>query len=349
MKTKILLVILTLSIILPISLAAISDAAPIFLLIEPASRAGALGSAYVAMVDDGFASYWNTGAIAFNRKTQVALMHTNWLGNVPGIDDIYLEYISWNQYFQDVGNLGINLYFDSLGEQDQTDAEGDPLGTFSSFEFALGFAYAYQLSETIGLGTNFKFIYSSLAPSGTGQTEQESSGTGMSFAFDFGFKKKDFFVKDLDFGLNIQNLGPNITYINQDQSDPLPLNWRMGFSYHAINSPYSKLSINADMNKLLANDDFFLARLATAWFDDSSKIELDEIIFNTGVEYDYLDLLALRAGYIYDKAGSIVGPSFGFGIHHTFSKTYRVGIDMAFQQAGELTDYNKTFSLTVRF
>ena len=194
MKTKILLVILTIGIILPISLAAVSTAAPIFLLIEPGSRAGALGSAYVAMTDDAFASYWNTGAIAFNRKSQVALMHTNWLGSVTGIDDIYLEYLSWNQYFQDVGNLGINLYFDSLGEQEQTDAEGNSLGTFSSFEFALGFTYAYQLSQNLGLGTNFKFIYSSLSPNkGTGQTELESSGTGMSFAFDFGLKKKNLF------------------------------------------------------------------------------------------------------------------------------------------------------------
>lgn len=349
MKTKILSVILVLSIILPISLAAISDAAPIFLLIEPASRAGALGSAYVGMVDDGFSSYWNTGAMAFNRKSQIALMHTNWLGGVPGIDDIYLEYLSWNQYFQDVGNLGINLYFDSLGEQDQTSAAGEDLGTFSSFEFALGFAYAYQLNQTIGLGTNFKFIYSSLSPRGTGQTETESSGTGMSFAFDFGLKKKDLFIPNLDFGLNIQNMGPNITYINQDQSDPLPLNWRMGISYHVLNSPFNKLSINTDMNKLLANGDFFLARLATAWFDDSSREELDEIIYNTGIEYDYLDLLALRAGYIYDKVGEITGPSFGFGVHHTFSKIYRVAIDMAFQQGGDLIDYNKTFSLSVEF
>jgi len=347
MKNKILLVILTVSIILPISLAAVSEAAPIFLLIEPASRAGALGSAYVALSDDAFASYWNAGAMAFNRKSQVALMHTNWFGGV--VDDIYLEYLSWNQYFQDVGNLGVNLYFDSLGEQDQTDDTGANLGTFSSFEFALGFTYAYQLSQNMGVGTNFKFIYSSLSPKGTGNTEMETSGTGLSFAFDFGFKKKNLLVNGLDFGLNIQNIGPNITYINQDQADPLPLNWRMGFAYHLLNSSYNKLTLTADINKLLANSDFFLARIATAWFDDPYKEELKEVIRNVGVEYDYLDLLALRAGYIDDEAGDIVGPSFGFGVHHTFSKIYRVGIDMAFQQGGELTDYNKTFSLTVDF
>ena len=300
------LIIITMVIlfILPVALFAVSEGAPIFLLIEPGSRPGGLGSAYVAMADDGFSSYWNTGAMAFNRKTQFALMHTNWLGDV--IPDLYLEYLSWNQYFNGIGNLGINIYFDSLGEQEKTDEQGNPDGTFSSYEFAVGFAYAYQLNQNVGLGTNFKFIYSALATSGAdNQIESTSNGTGMSFAFDFGLKWKNLFIKKLDFGLNIQNIGPNITYINQAQADPLPLNWRMGFSYHILDDKFNKLSVNADMNKLLANDDFFLLRIITAWHDDPYRDEVRSIITNFGVEYDYLDLIALRAGYINDEEGEI--------------------------------------------
>ena len=344
---SIILLTLALLVVIPVMLSAVSEGAPMFLLIEPGSRPGGLGSAYVAMADDGFASYWNTGGMAFNRKTQFALMHTNWLGDV--LPDIYIEYLSWNQYFNDIGNLGINLHFDSLGEQERTDEQGNEQGTFNSFEFALGFAYGYQLNNNIGLGTNFKFIYSGLAPGGQGNTETTTSGTGMSFAFDFGLKWKNLFINNLDFGLNIQNIGPNITYINEEQADPLPLNWRMGVSYHIINSKYNKFSINADMNKLLANDDFFLARVVTAWFDENYHDELRAIISSVGAEYDYLDLLALRAGYINDEEGEIKGLSFGFGIHHTFSDIYRVAVDMAFQQGGELTPYNKTFSLTLQF
>ena len=145
-------------------------------------------------------------------------------------------------------------------------------------------------------------------------------------------------------GLNIQNIGPNITYINQAQADPLPLNWRMGFSYHILDDKFNKLSVNADMNKLLANDDFFLLRIITAWHDDPYRDEVRSIITNFGVEYDYLDLIALRAGYINDEEGEIKGLSFGFGVHHKFSGKYRLGVDMAFQRGGELTPYNKTFS-----
>ena len=74
MKTKLLLLTLVAVLLIPVAANAISEAAVIFLLIEPGSRAGAMGQAYVAQADDGFASYWNPGALAFNRKSQVASM-----------------------------------------------------------------------------------------------------------------------------------------------------------------------------------------------------------------------------------------------------------------------------------
>jgi hypothetical protein len=103
------------------------------------------------------------------------------------------------------------------------------------------------------------------------------------------------------------------------------------------------------MNKLLANSDPFYQRIVTAWFDDSTKEELESTIFNVGAEYTYYNLLSLRGGYIYDKAGDIIGPSFGAGIQYTFSSQYKVSFDFAMQQGGGLVDYNKTFSLGLEF
>ena len=127
------------------------------------------------------------------------------------------------------------------------------------------------------------------------------------------------------------------------------MNWRMGFAYHIFDSKLNKLVVTGDMSKVLANDDFVLKRIITAWFDDDSDVEIEETIFNAGAEYVYYDLLSLRTGYIYDKAGDIKGASFGAGFHYTFSSFYKVGLDFAFQPAGELTKWNKTFSATVEF
>jgi len=335
--------------VIPVLVFAVSEAACIFLLIEPSSRSGGLGQAHVAQADDGFAAYWNPGALAFNRKSQAAFMHTNWLGDVDGINDMYIEYLGYHQYFPELdANMGAHFIYLTYGEQEARDANNNLIRVFSSYELAFALSFASQISDNLGLGMNFKFIFSNLSPVGTGNTETNAKGQGMSYAFDFGIKYKNLLLKRLDFGANLQNIGPDITFINEAQSDPLPMNLRLGLSYRLLDSDLYKLALNGDMNKLLANNDFVLARILTAWYDDKPKQEIDAIIFSTGAEFLYWDLLALRGGFIYDKAGSIIGPSFGVGIQYSIAG-YKLSFDFAMQQGGELTEYNKTFSLGLEF
>jgi len=292
----------------------------------------------------------------------------------------------------------------TFGEQQYTNELGEEEGFFSSFDVALGATYATQIAEKKGLGVTFKFIYSSLGP-GQGNTDT-SKGNGMSYAFDLGYKEKDLDfgqalvapyngfvagyngisslfgshrlarsefskpINRLDFGFNLQNVGPNIVYMDEDQSDPLPMTWRMGYSYRLFDSDFSKLTFNADMSKILANNDPVLKRIFTAWFDDFNdrvddqgneiddfaslsnfvnSIEVKEIIFGFGAEYIYLDLLSVRAGYVMDRAGEIEGVSVGAGVHKLFADKYKLGIDFAMQPAGGLTDYNQTISLKLDF
>lgn len=404
MKTKLILAIILITMIAPFALNAISQAAVIFLLIEPSSRAAGMAEAYVAQVDDGFAGYWNPGAMAFNRKTQFASMYSNWFGEL--FNDMYYFHVAGNTYMEDIGNLGMNITYMTYGEQDRTDAEGNDQGTFNSYDLSVGVTYAYQASPKLGLGLTFKYILSDLAPEGTGASEAGIKGQGMSYAFDLGLKHKgvDFGqilvspyngaialyngigslvgygpaaysgysvpVDKLDFGFNFQNIGPNITYVNESQSDPLPMNWRMGFSYRAIESEYSDFTINMDMSKVLANDDPVLQRIFSAWTDDFNtrldddgneiddfesignfinSIEVREIVWNLGAEYVYLDLLSLRGGYILDRLGDIDGFAFGAGIHYLFSNGYLFNIDYAFQPGGGLQDYNQTLSVKLEF
>ena len=395
MKSKVIILTLISILIIPIAANAISEAAVMFLLIEPSARTGAMGQAYVAQTDDAFAGYWNTGAMAFNRKRQFSSMFSNWFGKI--FSDMYYFHLTGNTYVEDLGNVGFNATYMTYGKQDQLDEDGNSLGTFESYDLSIAATYGYQVNQNTGLGLAFKFILSDLAPEGTGDQEEGIKGRGMSYAFDLGFKHKsvDFgqilvspyngvlslyngmayiggfnkaelsdysiLVEKLDFGFNFQNIGPNITYINESQSDPLPMNLRMGISYRALESKYSKLSINADMNKLLANGDPIYKRIFTTWTDDfkdgdfdsisdfNNSIEIKEIIWGIGGEYTYLNLLTLRSGYLLDRAGDIKGFSFGAGFHYTFNKIYLVNIDVAFQPGGELQDYNQTFSLKVEF
>ena len=395
MKSKVIILTLISILLIPIAANAISEAAVMFLLIEPSARTGAMGQAYVAQTDDAFAGYWNTGAMAFNRKKQFSSMFSNWFGKI--FSDMYYFHLAGNTYVEDLGNVGFNATYMTYGKQDQLDEFGESLGTFESYDLSIAATYGYQVNQNTGLGLAFKFILSDLAPEGTGDQEAGIKGRGMSYAFDLGFKHKsvDFgqilvspyngalslyngiayiggfnkaelsdysiLVEKLDFGFNFQNIGPNITYINESQSDPLPMNLRMGLSYRMLESKYSKFCLNADMNKLLANRDPLFQRIFTTWTDDfkdgdfdsisdfNNSIEIKEIIWGIGGEYTYLNLLTLRSGYILDRAGDIKGFSFGAGFHYTFNKIYLVNIDYAFQPGGELQEYNQTLSLKLEF
>lgn len=342
MSSRRLITTLLLIIIGIAPLAAISEAALLFLTIEPGARANAMGRAYSAVADDAYAMWWNPGAPAFNRKGQVALTHVNWLQGA-GIDDMFYEYLGWNQYFEDIGNINAHIVLMDLGTQDHTDSNNQLIGTFHSFDISGAIGYSYDvIPETLGLGANFKLVYSKLSPKGTGLTENE--GKAFSFAFDIGSKYKDVAgLKGLDLALAIQNIGPDVTYVDEAQADPHSMTFRLGAAYKPIDKPYNKLTLSAEMSKMLANDDPLYKRFITGWQD------FDETIYGFGAEYEYLDLISLRGGYFMDKAGKIEGPSFGVGLHYAFSDRYKLNADFAMVPGGEVVDFNKIFSLGLEY
>jgi len=336
-----IIVALFLAILMPVSLHAVSEATVLFLLIEPGSNAGGMGNAYVAKSDDAFAGWWNPAALAFNKKSQVALMHSNWLQSAD-INDIYYEYLGWDQYFEGIGTVGFNVIYMNYGEQEKTDESGQSHGNFQSYEFAATGSYGFLITEKLAGGLNFKYIYSKLAPTETGETGTNVKGSGSSYAFDIALKFKDAFIPRLDLGWNLQNVGPNLTYVNEAQADPLPMNWRMGAAYRILDSPMNRFTGTFDINKSLANRDPVFERLVSGW-------KGDDPIYNVGGEYAYMNLLTVRGGYIYDNSGSVKGPCFGVGFQYTFSNRYKVFFDFGMVETGQLVDYNKTFSLGVEF
>lgn len=353
-----LIMIVALMLTIPVVVNAISEATMIFLAIEPGSRANGMGNAYVGVADDAYAGWWNPAATAFNRKTQFAGMHSNWLGD-SGITDLYYEYFGWNQYFEDIGNLGINVVWMDYGSQIQTDEAGIEIGTFSSNEFAVNAIYGNELiPNRIGLGLGFKFLYSNLGPA-TGASD--TKGKTLSYAFDASSKFKDVIVPRFDIGVVMQNIGPDVTYVNDEQKDPLPMQLRVGLAYRVFDSISEsnsnpliggfkqKLTLSADAAKILANNHPLYRRIFTAWYDDSATYEIQSTVFSGGAEYNYLDMISLRGGYFYDKAGSITGPSFGVGFHYNFAEKYRIFADFAMITGGDLAAYNKTFSLGLEF
>ncbi len=331
---------LMLMLVMPLALSGISQGALLFLTFEPGARANAMGRSYCAIADDAYGMWWNPGATAFNKNTQLAGTHIPWMAG-SGIEDMFYEYLGWNQSFYGIGNINAHIIWMDAGTQTQTNSQNVVLGDFHSFDVAGVMGYSYELvPEKIGIGGNFKLLYSYLAP-GTGLTEKE--GAAFSFAFDLGAKFQDVFVPNLDAGVVLQHIGPDITFVDVEQADPCPMTFRLGAAYTAFDNPMNRFIVTAEASKILANDDPLYQRLITGFK------YFDETIYGVGAEYTYLQLISLRGGYYADVVGEVTGPSFGLGVQYKFDNRYKLSADFAMVPGGGLVDYNKIFSLGFEF
>jgi hypothetical protein len=323
----------------------VSQSGVLFLKISPGARAGGMGEAFVAVADDASATWWNPAGLAYVRNNEVTLMHSNWLPQFK-FNDLYYDFVSYVHQVDDWGTFGGNIIFLNLGESIRTDETGNELGTFNSYEMALTGSYGSIISPTMSLGVSMRFIFSHLSDSGAGA--EKGSGEATSVGVDIGWLWQTPLDK-LSLGANLTNMGPEIAYIDRAQADPLPTNLKFGLAYKLVDSPYNTLTFLADVDKELVRldedgdpDPFYLA-LVTAWSDGAL---MKTLIYHTGIEYWYSDLIALRAGYWNDELGKVKPITFGASLKYSLYK-----FDFSYVSAGEGHPLQDTmrFSLSVGF
>lgn len=131
---------------------------------------------------------------------------------------------------------------------------------------------------------------------------------------------------------------------------------------------------NGDLE--VAHTDSWYLALITSWYDDwkyggdvdidgskfidtvGQNIELgnqddftfmdewDTITHNVGIEYWYSSYFAIRAGYIYDKLGKLLNPTFGAGIHYG---PYGFDFGYIYGEQGHPLTNTMRFSLNMKF
>ncbi len=331
----------------------ITTAVP-FLLISPDSRAGGMGEANVAIADNAAAMFWNPAGLGFQRGMDFNFTHANWL---PAFNaDLFYDNLTMKRYIPGYGTFGLGVTYLNLGETEIRTAQNVAAGVIKSYEFAITGSYGVQIARTLAVGTSVRFIRSALTNVGAGN--EQGSGIGTSIAFDLALLWKPqfsgYFADRMSFGLNISNIGPKMTYIDEAQADPLPTNLKVGFAYKILNDKFNSLTLAADFNKLLVNrvtpiigqdtlgnpifgrpkvDNVFKAMISS-W--GGSGGGLRSFTMGVGVEYWYgaPQLLALRAGYFYED------PEFGGRRYLTFGAGVRYaafGVDFSYLNSVEET------------
>ncbi|MBL7999108.1 MAG: PorV/PorQ family protein [Candidatus Kapabacteria bacterium] len=291
-----------------------------FLLISPDARASGMGETGTAIADNINAIHWNTGGLAFQQKRQIALTYSKWLPQFNA--DLFYSYGTYGQYFKELdGTIALNFIFMNLGQFQRTSDNGTALGApFRSNEFAVGLSYGTLIGDDLGAGVQLRYIQSNLSPAVPGQ---QAPGVGVSGGFDFGllWKPRDFDLgggfdlsERFNLGLNLQNVGPKMTYRNE--ADPLPTMLRLGTAVNVVRDEFNDLTFTVDVAKLMVKRDEFgsdpLPRsFVTSWGRGGAELSM-------GAEYWYERVFALRGGYFTEpsRVGNRQFITFGAGVKY---------------------------------
>ncbi|MCB0776031.1 MAG: type IX secretion system outer membrane channel protein PorV [Chitinophagaceae bacterium] len=289
-----------------------------FLRISPDARSGGMGELGVATSPDQYSGLWNIGKVAFNQSQGgVGATYTPWLKDI--VNDVYLATLSGFYKFSDDKALSASVRYFSLGDITFTDNQGNDFGSFRPREFGIDVGYSMKLGEKNGIGVALKYINSNLA--GGQSVGGTTYKTGSAVAGDIGYYHNG--VKPSGDGWNwgvvLSNLGSKISYTeNSDSKDYIPANIGVGVVYNKVLNEKNKLSIGAEINKLLvptppsdpATADQIMAYrskgVVSSWFSSLGDApggfgeEMKEIQYSAGAEYWYNNQFALRAGYLFE-------------------------------------------------
>jgi hypothetical protein len=253
--------------------------------IQPGARQNGMGATGVAIADDATGvTWWNPAGLGFVTKSAIDLTYAQL---VPGLaSDVNYNYATFVHPTSGWGGLALGLVFLSYGTSEGTDPFGNPTGTFTSNEVSPALYYGTKLLPDFSVGAALKYIRIQLAP-------QSLSGVGSTFGLDLAALYRIPAAR-LNFGLNVQNLGPSVTFINEDERSPLSRNIKAGLAWDA----YDK-----DGFRLLAAGDF-----------DQSLVTSSFYQLHGGIELKYTDQIAGRVGYYYDPLGQLEGLTYGLGL-----------------------------------
>jgi len=268
-----------------------------FISIGVGGRALGLGGAYAAIADDVTAGYWNPAGLSKLNYPQLILMHDERFGGLENYD--YGAFALPAGQNATLGLSVIRLGVDNIANTQSawTDLNHDGIPQsneidyskityFNAADWAMYLSYAHAASERFSYGANLKLIR---------RENGVSSATGVGFDVAAQYSATD----HLMLGANVQDITTTLVAWNTGTNELISPTVKLGSAY-AINAfegrflPAFDVDIRFEDRQSASN-----AHLGAMSFD-----------FHTGIEFEYKNLVALRAGY--SDIGSL---NLGAGIH----------------------------------
>lgn len=346
-----------------------------FLQIAADARAAGMGDIGVATSPDTYSQQWNPAKYAFATDKQgFSVSYTPYLTDI--VNDISLGQVTYYNRFNDRSAFAGSIRYFGLGEIELRENANDVPRLVSPNEFAIDGSYSLHLSDYFSMAVGGRFIHSNLKVA----SDNGDASPASTFAVDIAgyYQSEEIAYSDFNGrwrgGFNIQNLGPKISYDNDEfNNNFLPANLKIGGGFDFILDEYNKIGVNLEFNKLLVptpqfestdttdetiqkREDYRKIGWATGIFKSFGDApggfseELKEVTYALGAEYEYQDSFSLRSGYFHesDEKGSRKFFSLGAGFKYNVVK---VDVSYLFSASKVKNPLENTlrFSLTFNF
>ena len=280
-----------------------------FLSFSPDARAASLGDAVTAKTGGASSLFYNPAGMARLEGMNLSAGQANWIAGIT-YNAVSVAYAS------DAGVFGISIMNVDYGEIQGTIRSSNTAGytdteIFTPTASVIGLGYAIAPTDRFSVGGQVKFVNEKLGNAYLDADENVSSIESLDMdatAFDFGLMyKMDW--KNLMIAMSARNFSESLKYA--EEAFELPLTFRMG----------------------VAGD--LIENLSVSFVNERPRDYLSTT--RVGIEYNLMNMLALRAGYVTptDEAGMNLGVGFqvaGFSVDvaytdfGVFDPVTRVGV-----------------------
>jgi hypothetical protein len=285
-----------------------------FLELGVSARAMGMGEAFVAVVNDVSAVYYNPAALT-------TLLGSEAMGTYIDMPaDVQYGFAAYGRPVESVGGVvGVGLYYltsGSMPERTYENAVNDANGIsgtgreFAWNDLAVSVGYGRYLTDRFAVGFTVRYINESVH-------EYSANGWSADVGCDYNTGYRGFRMS-----MAITNFGPDMKFIQKEY--PLPINFRFGGAINIIEHADHTLTLAAEGSH------------------PSDNLEK----YNTGLEYTFKEMFSLRAGsrFNYDSDGL----TFGGGLRIPYGEDMEFRMDYAYQDFGILTEVHR-FTMSVAF
>ncbi len=263
----------------------------LFLLLPVGAQGVAMGRAMAAMQGPE-SVWWNpAGLAAVDHSRLVMIRGDHVAGTATAVSALLAK--------PGLGTLGFSYMLLDVGDQDNTDADGNKVGTISVRNHLGIISASTRLLGRVDAGVNLKLVQFRLSCRGMCQ---DAGTVATTYAVDAGVQIEPTEGLPLRIGATIAHAGPHLQVVNASQADPLPTRARLAVAYDVLSS----LAQRRDLQGWVTMEIQDRVR-------DPSSMSL---YLGSELKAGTVDALYLRAGYVVNDVDTESGARVGLGLDY---------------------------------